>query len=331
MADEDLETVHTALADLRVDAGHDLGLLWSSLRVGFEAVENVLTELREGMAHLDDRCTAAGDEALALRRAAETQYATLRRRLDEVATGEAGAGLLDRQEALEGRLERLARELETLRATTQGIPALSRQIDEVRATAGAILALRSEVDQLGAATSDVPALRDEIASLRAGGDLAALNRRVAAVEEQVQASASTAAGNPVPPPEDQWVFHSLDAWVEGYFVKVVERRLSNTRRWCSHWAEHDEAVARLRALWRSWEQSRACGDPLVMSAWYLDHLDRHLTVLLGAEGPFAGCQPQRHNARPPLDVRPVEANQTVTRWDGGDRLDEDRTQEVRIP
>jgi hypothetical protein len=331
MADEGMGAAHEALAELRVDAGHDLALLLNSLRIGFEAADNVITELQLSLARLDEKCTAAGDEALALRRDAQQRYATLQRRLDEVAAGESGTGLLDRQEALEGRLDRIAREIETLRATTQGIPALSRQVEEVRATADTIPALRTEVDQLRAATGDIPALRDEVASLRAGSDVTALTLRVAAVEEQVQTSASTAAGNPVPPPMVKWKHTTLEAWVENYFVGLVERRLSNTRRWCSHWAQHPEAVGRLTTLWRSWEQSQAAGDPLALSAWYLDHLDRHLAVLLSADGPFAGCSPQRHNARPPLDTRPVEHTESVTRWDDDDRLDEDRTQEVRIP
>jgi hypothetical protein len=52
-------------------------------------------------------------------------------------------------------------------------------------------------------------------------------------------------------------------------------------------------IARLEALWRSWEALRL--DPLTgIGVWFRDHLDHQLPILTGAHSPFAECDPTRH-------------------------------------
>lgn len=97
----------------------------------------------------------------------------------------------------------------------------------------------------------------------------------------------------------------LNGFVELWFGGTLERRTSNTRRWCPRWDEHPEAVARLRVLHASWVQVAVSGDALTYSTWMLDHFDRHAAVLLSAEGPFAGCAAERHSPARPLPIAPA--------------------------
>lgn len=78
---------------------------------------------------------------------------------------------------------------------------------------------------------------------------------------------------------------------------MYRRSLSaNTTTWCAQWWRHAEAIARLEALWRSWEHLRL--DPTTgMSVWLRDHLDHHMTILLSADGPFKGCKCDEHSQR----------------------------------
>lgn len=109
------------------------------------------------------------------------------------------------------------------------------------------------------------------------------------------------AGDPV---EAAVTDADLVAWVNLWLGRIVERRISNRNRWCPHWSTHPEVVARLRVLCASWLQVTRHGDALALSAWMLDHLDRHLDRLMDADGPFAGCSPDRHNTPRNLAVGP---------------------------
>ena len=69
------------------------------------------------------------------------------------------------------------------------------------------------------------------------------------------------------------------------------------------WWRHDEAVARLDALWRAWEHLRL--DPATgLSVWFRDHADHHMSILLDADGPLKGCD-ATHSQRP-LDPLPYD-------------------------
>lgn len=92
-------------------------------------------------------------------------------------------------------------------------------------------------------------------------------------------------------------YPTLDAFVRDLLVETYRRDLKNpTRTWCAQWWRHGEAIARLEALWRSWEHLRL--DPATgISVWYRDHADHHMRILLDIDdGPFKGCTPDTHSA-----------------------------------
>lgn len=92
---------------------------------------------------------------------------------------------------------------------------------------------------------------------------------------------------------------TLIEWYETVFAPAITRQLQvGGRTWCARWTEHPEAAARLMTLWQSW-QIAADADGWMMSTWWVDHVDRHLTVLLDKEaGPFYGCTPNHHSSTP---------------------------------
>ena len=67
---------------------------------------------------------------------------------------------------------------------------------------------------------------------------------------------------------------------------------------------HGEAVARLEALWRSFEHLRK--DPHTgMSVWLRDHAAHHMEKLFASDGPFQNCDPRTgHSDR--LHALPVD-------------------------
>jgi hypothetical protein len=83
-----------------------------------------------------------------------------------------------------------------------------------------------------------------------------------------------------------------------WLLEVYRRSTRGQARvWCPQWWKHPEAVARMDALWRSFEQLRQ--DPGTgMSVFWRDHVDHHMSVLLDADGPFKGCE--EHHSEHPL-------------------------------
>ncbi|MFB8171462.1 DUF4913 domain-containing protein [Kitasatospora purpeofusca] len=93
---------------------------------------------------------------------------------------------------------------------------------------------------------------------------------------------------------------ALDAWVTHVLLPTYGREISSTRPWCSHWHEHQEAVARLHGLWLAWQQLTDTEAGLAGPAtWHRDHLDHTLLQLRAPEGPFGACttSPARPNHR----------------------------------
>ena len=82
-----------------------------------------------------------------------------------------------------------------------------------------------------------------------------------------------------------------------WLLEVYRRSTRGQARvWCPEWWKHPEAVARMDALWRAFEQLRQ--DPGTgMSVFWRDHADHHMSVLLDADGPFKGCE-ERHSEHP---------------------------------
>lgn len=82
-------------------------------------------------------------------------------------------------------------------------------------------------------------------------------------------------------------YPDLDAFVREYLRHMYARAVDGrTRFWAADWWRYPEAIARLDALWRSWEALRL--DPATgMSVWFRDHADIHMPVLFSDDGPFA--------------------------------------------
>ena len=71
------------------------------------------------------------------------------------------------------------------------------------------------------------------------------------------------------------------------------------------WWRHPEAVLRLDAMWRSWEQARL--DPATgMATWLRDTADYHMGILMSAQGPFGNAQDTCDPGEPlPYTAAPV--------------------------
>lgn len=97
----------------------------------------------------------------------------------------------------------------------------------------------------------------------------------------------------------QPVYPSVTEWVTRWLAHMVPRRLDGGQvAWCSCWAEHNEAVARLGALWAAWETTNLEGGT-APSMWWVHHFDAQWAQLTATNGPFAACGSGRHHPDPP--------------------------------
>ena len=76
------------------------------------------------------------------------------------------------------------------------------------------------------------------------------------------------------------------AWVEEFVARLESVDRSANRHWCPQWWAHTEAVDRLAALHTQWLVAM---EEHSMSSWWVDHFDRHATVLFSPQGPFGEC------------------------------------------
>jgi hypothetical protein len=89
------------------------------------------------------------------------------------------------------------------------------------------------------------------------------------------------------------LFPNFQTWMVEWLAPTVHRPLRSGVMWCPEWWRHDEAVARLDALWRAWEAARAEGGA-GMAYWWDMHFDAHWAVLTSDRGPFAACKDRVH-------------------------------------
>jgi hypothetical protein len=107
-------------------------------------------------------------------------------------------------------------------------------------------------------------------------------------------------------------YSHVEDFVTDRFVPMFRRPLGGEFRWCAEWWRHAEAISRLTALWHAWETLRL--EPGTgIAAWYRDHLDHHLPILLGARGPFYQCTEEDHLEPRPARVLPSPSDW----WDDG--------------
>ncbi|CAM5539035.1 DUF4913 domain-containing protein [Leifsonia shinshuensis] len=108
-------------------------------------------------------------------------------------------------------------------------------------------------------------------------------------------------------PEPVLYYGSVDEFVRVYLRSMYRRAINGrNRRWAAAWWKYPEAVARLEALWLSWEELRRSG-PLGASVWWKDHADYHMAVLMDPDGPFydaADGDQNRNQAGQPLPYEP---------------------------
>ncbi|MEV7574371.1 DUF4913 domain-containing protein [Pseudarthrobacter sp. NPDC089323] len=72
--------------------------------------------------------------------------------------------------------------------------------------------------------------------------------------------------------------------------------------WCQQWWLHRGVVGRLTAAWYAWESAHADGGSAI-SAWILEHADRHFDRIMAEDGPLRMCKQEHTDA---LDVYPAQ-------------------------
>lgn len=110
-------------------------------------------------------------------------------------------------------------------------------------------------------------------------------------------------------------FANLVEFVHGWLIPIYRRRVGDGRHrtWCPKWWLHPEAVVRLTALWRSFEEAHHSGAPSDMSVWLRDHLDMHMPQLTAPDGPLKGCSVDTGHSDNPLEPWPVDKPPAVLR------------------
>ncbi len=128
----------------------------------------------------------------------------------------------------------------------------------------------------------------------------------AALRTATRRSVATALADslapPPAPPTPQPPQYTLTEWVEHIYANTFIRRLGQTQRWCASWWAHAEAIVRLEALWRTWEAAAASDNGAATAEWLRIYLDPLNGPLLGPDGPFSSCTPERHSESEPMWV-----------------------------
>jgi hypothetical protein len=140
---------------------------------------------------------------------------------------------------------------------------------------------------------------DELTELRE--EVRALNARVGSLQNLLLELFEDDAPEPRYPRAPAATMHDVEDWVVNIMQDTLERRASNTRRWCPQWYKHPEVVTRFRILYATYREVEKL-DALTYSTWFIDHLERHLEVIFSTDGPFAGCSPERHSPHRGLTI-----------------------------
>ncbi|MFI6997871.1 DUF4913 domain-containing protein [Nocardia sp. NPDC050175] len=86
-------------------------------------------------------------------------------------------------------------------------------------------------------------------------------------------------------------YQNLVEFVEKYVTVIYSDAVDFTGeevRWCPEWWQHPSAIARMDAMWRSWEHLRLDGNT-GLSLWFREHGDYHMRELFRQDGPFRRC------------------------------------------
>ncbi|MFR9753946.1 DUF4913 domain-containing protein [Nocardia sp. 004] len=106
------------------------------------------------------------------------------------------------------------------------------------------------------------------------------------------------------------LFANVWDWMDGWFIKVVRRRILPTAgkglSWDSKWWQYPEIVERFAALHAAWEHARVAQSPSAMSTWWVSHLDAHLRVIFDNDtGPMSQAGADGFSGHPCLQVTPL--------------------------
>lgn len=104
--------------------------------------------------------------------------------------------------------------------------------------------------------------------------------------------------------DPQPVYRDVEHWVTEWLSPIIRRRLAGTSTtWCAQYYEHQEALARLAALWAAWETTHLQGGESP-SMWWVHHFDPQWARLSATDGPFSACKADRHTSDPePLPIK----------------------------
>lgn len=107
----------------------------------------------------------------------------------------------------------------------------------------------------------------------------------------------------VPESEPVATFYpNVDVWVREWLLPHFKRN-PKSFRWDPRWWEYTEVVARLEALWRSWEFLRGEG-MTGMSVFFRDYLGPEMREITAPDGPFWRLSDVQDRQLP--DTWPVE-------------------------
>lgn len=132
-------------------------------------------------------------------------------------------------------------------------------------------------------------------------------------DEWTPEQAAAVGSTPEPQEKKEPKYANVIDWVNGFFLPVIRRRISDNDgglSWDARWWAYPEVVARLTALHQAWEEARASDSMSAVSAWWIQHLEPHLKVILdGDTGPMANAKADRSfMGWPALPADPVPSN-----------------------
>ncbi len=97
----------------------------------------------------------------------------------------------------------------------------------------------------------------------------------------------------VPAPPDGSDHDPVAAWIDTWLSAHLEIQLGSRNRWCRQWREHPTAVMFLGQMYADY--TRALADPtLGMANFIRNSLNYYRGYLFAPDGPFASCDPHRH-------------------------------------
>jgi hypothetical protein len=108
----------------------------------------------------------------------------------------------------------------------------------------------------------------------------------------IAAARKTAENAVKPAPQPQPQFASVVDFVDG-FIRPMYATTPNGQdqaNWARRWYTHPEAVARLDALWRCYEQKRQANPNGFLEEFLRVNADYHMRQLMAADGVFAQCR-----------------------------------------